>query len=353
MTAKGPGFLWAPSITPRSVIATSAEIATVPLLGQSNFTQEYNSGTFLSDCWTASGEQTIPLGPFSPCAGKIFAGNLLQTIWGASTNTFLPRFDNLGMRYYGRSYGAGAVVGVSDTLFNNKNWIGYPNSAGWGDYDPGQPPLLGYEYPEAGFQTSVSCSYNDLLDWNLELGQTGNATAGIPSIYFAIGYIPPDNHYDFYSVWGLKGSDNITALGVTNSTIAIVAGSNYPNLTNVQCTVSFLPSLLLVSVNWQNQTTFVTPSTKSPNSPPNPDFNFRGLVMGQLRAMSTIETTLYGSSVGDALMGNMVDPYYNSDIAAGQNETLLLEYIAQSFKYVIDDLIILIGSEQIAYAVSR
>jgi hypothetical protein len=187
LAAKGPGFLWAPAMTPRIVNVTSIEALAVPIYGADDFPTPTGPASFATECWNGTTELgDYIIGTFSSCPTVFFLSNLLAA--AASANGWTPsqsRFDNTGYRYLSRSYGVGASVGLADVLGDV-----YPISfaaPGFNPWGSDPLPLLSYTYTEIGFNTTVQCYRGDGSGWKLSPLLIGNDTASAPALFLAEG----------------------------------------------------------------------------------------------------------------------------------------------------------------------
>ncbi len=251
-------------------------------------------------------------GSFTNCPGLYQSGALLQsagsatTIDGASRNH--SKYDNSGFRYTGRSYGVGSSIGLTVR-------------------EAATMPALEYDYTEDGYLTDVSCQYNASSLWVIKLVSCPNNT-GYPCTFEAQGCFP---NSDFSNKAGYKGkygfpcasdyytqaqlrhpstaNSSVIAIGAPNSDnvsdyyMAIAAKTNYRHFDQVQCQFWFHPKTFSVKVSTIDKTISVEPLGRTTD--PEPRGMLRSKVMDALNVVSMVQTTLYVSSVGEALQNNV------------------------------------------------
>lgn len=117
VAAKGPGFVWAPALTPRTINTTTTEVLAIPILGAYNFPVPENTALFTSQCWNKTYSRLGVSGHFTSCPTQLFMTNLLSVAGSSTRSTRIqPRLDRMRYTYSGRSYGIGASVGLADSL---------------------------------------------------------------------------------------------------------------------------------------------------------------------------------------------------------------------------------------------
>ena len=116
---------------------------------------------------------------------------------------------------------------------------------------------------------------------------------------------------DFYAQVDLTAAgDNIVSIGSHNSDyvcryfIAIAAGANYSKLNKIQCEISFQPKRFNVHVVKASST--ITANAIDGTCPdPEPRGMLRSKVLDSMNRISMVATSLYSSTVGNALMENI------------------------------------------------
>lgn len=234
-----PAWLWTGALTPQLTTFTVFSNVTVsktgagayPFLGYRSLTDPFNF-----ECWNT----TQANGTFTSCPGLYESGALLSSAASATTIDGSLRNhskfgDNSAYRYVGRSYGAGASVGLTVQ-------------------SPTISTLYGYNFTETGYLTTVKCVYNSSSQWEITL-QSCAESADLPCSYYAIGCFPNSPllskgtcdpyHTDHYAQasFGPDGAA-VVAMGATNSDnateyyLAIATTPAYEQLNQVQCQLS-------------------------------------------------------------------------------------------------------------------
>jgi len=346
-----PAWLWTGALTPQLKTIGVSGNATLPINGNGSypFLQPRIDEAFYYECWTHNQVN----GSFTSCPGVYQSGSILDSAASATTIDGSPRnhskFDNTRFRYSGRSYGAGASVGLT---------IGSASS----------DTVQGYSFTETGYLTTVNCTYNASSLWRLS-GAVGEVyyETSLPNLFYALGCFPNSNYSaefknttcreDFYAQVSLDGTpDSIVAMGAANSDavsayyISIAAGSNYQPLNQSQCRFTFEPTTFAVNVSAINGTVIVKPVGSAPD--PEPRGMLRSKLMDAINTISMVQTTLYVSTVGEALMSN-VDNYLARESgmkATGGNATeqQTLAALTDSMQAMADDILVSFASAALA-----
>jgi len=328
-----PAFLWTGALTP--VVTTASPKTwneTILIPAYSNTTASFwanKTALYADACKTFETDK----GQLSSCPAQTLSSSLLL---GASQATLLknvtithPKNDASRYSFLGRSYGVGVSAGLVDEKLI---------SAG----------VLIYNYTEHGYVADVTCAYNKSATWGLQLIQPGNGTTGIPYIYFTYGYFPNANpgDLDFFAVPALFNDDDLVVLGSKanhgRNIILIAAGANYSDLNATQCEVFYMPTQFQVSVNTVQRTIAVTPQQ------PGKFLDTPGLsnsVMQQIGAISLINTSLYISVLGNALVANIA-----SNNTKDLGGTARFSAIQDSFTSIVDDMLGAIAAVQLLVA---
>ena len=364
-----PTWLWTGALTPQVVDFDILANATLPKTGNDaypflNFRQRLDHVDF--ECWIA----TQANGTFTSCPGEYQSGNLLRAASLATTIDDSPRnhskYDNTGYNYIGRSYGAGASVGLTVQ-------------------SPTLSTLESYSFTEHGYSTTAACKYNSSSTWQLSYAQencTGNSY--LPCLYMALGCFPNSNYLpngtcafvDGYAQASLgANADSIVAMGSANSDnvteyyLTIAAGPPYEKLNQIQCQLLFTPKLFAVNASSSNATISGHPIEDADD--PEPRGMGRSKVMDALNVISMVQvsklvrfselelwmlqgieqfgqhdisqTTLYVSTVGEALMSNVRNyvtrasgPDAKVDDATGDQ---ILDAVKDSMEAMADDIL--------------
>ncbi|SMR48023.1 unnamed protein product [Zymoseptoria tritici ST99CH_3D1] len=319
-----PNFLWTGSLTPQQTgTDRSLNSITVKHVGQGSWDMLAAPGP---NCNLTAIDASSP-GIFTLCPGMYQSGAILQS--GASAITYdgsernFSKPDNSGYTYRGRSCGMGATIG----------WSGLGKKAG---------TVLNYTYTDTGYLPKVSCIYNESSMWvitnNLE---KYDATAGFPNLFAAQGWLPNDNwsaipdtfhNRSYLQETFLNGQANagwypltafgsgsrlvaVTARNVVERTdrrllLAIAANGAYSlqgtTLDKIQCEVIFSPTRYDIAVSPLNRTISVQPrnDTNTLAKDPDPTGALKTRALSEIEDVSRTETTIWTSTIGDALVGN-------------------------------------------------
>lgn len=112
---------------------------------------------------------------------------------------------------------------------------------------------------------------------------------------------------------GSANSDNTSTYYV-----GIAAGSNYTQYNNTQCQLFFEPKRFAVNVSAVDLSISVQPLGNAED--PEPRGLLRSKVMDALNTISMVQTTLYVSTLGEALKTNLEN--YKYRLARSSNETV-------------------------------
>lgn len=229
----------------------------------------------------------------------------MQSASSATTIDSSPRNhsknDNTGYRYTGRSYGTGSAVGL--TVKN-----------------PQDTTLLSYNFTEIGYSTSARCTHKASLAWKLGEPVCLDGTHACPLT--ASGSFPNSKCNETGCVTDFYGQvelflwpGTVVAMGSANSDntstyyVGIAAGSNYTQFNNTQCQLFFEPTRFDVNVSAIDLSISVQPLGKA-SKDPEPRGLLRSKVMDALNTISMVQTTLYVSSLGEALKTNVENYQY-------------------------------------------
>jgi len=298
-----PSALWAGAITPVGVLSTRHGSILVPSWDNSTLLhQNYNNRSGLPSRQTRDGDFTFAV-------GEALAGALLATAATATTIDGSVRRhakqDLTGFTYLGRSYGVGASVGLTTTVPGSNSTM--------------DPLTVQYSYLERGYHSRVTCLYNSSSAYVISPTPNPNESLAFP----VHGFLPNSNGIEEWARYTSYSPDAIVAMGVASSpasarrVVSIAAGQNYAHLNNTQCEIVFQPSFFTVSVDVVARTIVALQLEKH-------DVRQKGWGMGieptgfltflatwQLSQLSTGQSRLYSSSLGDALSRNI-----NNHIAA-------------------------------------
>lgn len=299
--AQGPGALWAGSITP-AIMSASVAMSTIPVARFSALSSDVWDAEFqrneLGDVWnyvqncTAQRSQAVAV---TSCPVPDHQAALLDSLRGATAwdnavrNHTKP--DSAAWTYTGRSFGMGAPQGL--TAVQN-----VPS-----DYN-----ILGYAYNEIGYNVKTSCRYNASSDLRFVLGGDGPNV----EIWYLNGTMPNSIRPEFYPVmsWARASEDEAEILAWAavatgdQYLVGITSSAVYGNFTNIQCSITFTPTVLAVYVN-------LTPSLMAVEATADVAGDME--VTGHLRQNaiwsinlpSRMSTSLYISIPGNALQNNL------------------------------------------------
>jgi hypothetical protein len=356
-----PSAFWAASLT--------------PLLTQTNHNVQllipnYQNSTLIKEYATAeSGPSTRKRqGVFTYSVGLDLLGDLLSSAASATPmdggTRLHKKIDNTWFFFANRSYGVGASVGLSDhSILNNKL-------------------ALSYKYYELGYMADTRCKYNKTTDYRLN--NTTNTNAWI---YTAEGSLPDSVAGPEKSFYVGHSMDSIVAVGVArkvsrsdgsgskqgqlNSSevnadrtgrnltryMGFAAGKKYSFLNNIQCSVVFVPTEYMVSVDLRGRNITVRPlgvadSALTARSPGSYIFKDRipNTVMRQFALLADDETNLYVSMVGKAFISSITD-YRTAQATLNRSllntDQIVLGGVENSVNAMVDDMLVAYASAQV------
>ncbi|KAI3395901.1 hypothetical protein diail_686 [Diaporthe ilicicola] len=354
--SQGPGALWAGALTPT---ATSAEamLGSVAVPAYTNATadvwdsefrlnDEGDVWNYVQNCTAVRGSDgTLSTTSISNCPVPNFQAQLLASARDASAGGGITRRnhskpDSPAWTYRGRSYGVGAAQGLTPPQ-------GVP-----ADHD-----LLSYTYNETGYQTTVACELNATASLNFTLSSWVDNV----DIWEVNGTLPNSIRREFYPVmaWhrdSLDGSAVLAWAGVSNNDahmIGVVASEIYGNFSNLQCRVTFEPTLFNVNVNNAEQTINVSvvdaPIRDVADIDQTGTGHLRSNAIRSVNLLSRMSTSLYVSILGEALTHNLqtvsarVSDRNDGNDPAG-------DATADSFTAMLDDILGIYGGSQLVLA---
>jgi hypothetical protein len=291
--------LWAGSLTPISA-TRQPPASSISIAAFSQESRGYWNITTLnsSNCTT----KQDALGTFSTCPGLVTPDMFVSAAATASTPSGAilnhTKNDNTQFAYIGRSYGAGSSVGLVS-----------PVTARF-------PALVdSFGYKEYGYNSSVTCIYNSSSDWHLESIQPGKGPNGIPSIYYALGYLPNSNlsaASPFYALvgWNIDSIvGHVAQCGMDRYLYAFAAGTEYAVLNQIQCEVSYTPCEFHVVVSPLGRNITVTPVQCGGTDviDVDPTGGLRCRIMTEPALLSFVYTSLYTSLIGQAFLTNIAN----------------------------------------------
>ena len=385
-----PAFLWTGALTPNLVSGNVTLDVIVPYYPPDPLQQSWNL------TWTPTAQHSVlrsPLGTFSYTPAYDRGGSMINTAAGAifdkDNDVSRPRSDKTGFTYSARSYGVGASVGLAP-----------PPAIQAGDGYA--PQVSSYSYNETGYNASVTCAFNTSSAWKIQAGSVSNPSPYIPNIYYCIGSTP-DNAMDWYLQYSAINDSNIVAINAHaehnnpggTGIVAIATGNGtYSDLDNLQCNVEFIPTLFQVDVDVTDYSVGVAAlgpaNDPDPSADPNASYeswtcnslnlddlnttdcsvyttngqhglgNIATRALRQLVDLSTIDTDLHRSNLGDMFLSNiqseiLYNEGVNFSIANSSNtspnskaSSYDITYSAeQALKSLLDDTLLAFSSAQL------
>ncbi|KAJ4300965.1 hypothetical protein N0V90_003054 [Kalmusia sp. IMI 367209] len=232
-------------------------------------------------------------GLFTYSVGFQMQGNLLTGAAAATPVDGSPRqhakLDYTRYNFYGRSYGVGASVGLSDGSIH------------------ANPQNRNYSFVEPGLRTAVSCIVNKTSDFT----------------------ITKSPYNEFFP-------DRI---------LAIAAGKWYKHLDKIQCTLDFQPERLNVSVDINSRNITVIPLNLT-----NVEFdpgNLTQVTTRQFELIANDQTNLYTSLVGNSLNSSISDYITSQSPRKLSLEEASPFGVANAVEAMVDDMLLAYASAQL------
>lgn len=336
-----PALAWFSALVPVITITPVNAIITVPI-----YTSD-TQGQYWNTTWNAYASTDVTLignESYSYFPGATQASSLLNSFATASSSDSSSarrhrKSDGSAYSYIGRSYGVGASVGLVQPTFTA---------------DDVKSPTISYTYNETGYQTMIQCTYNESSDWSISL-QDSIGNGSFPNLFLAQGSISPGNFLEDYAVVGFGSGDSIVALiagghDITNN-IVIAAGDGYDDLNNVQCAVSFQPTVFGITVSLLGRNITVNPLfpgidvDPTSSSQPNGRGRLQQAALWELTRLSMRNSGLYSSLLGESLHSNIQRRSGVSDAGLATQQQRL-DAISESFEASLDDVLLAISSAQ-------
>lgn len=349
--AQGPGALWAGAL---NTAATSSQLtlgrAAVPVYSEATasvWDSEFGLDAldhvwnWVQNCTAVRGSAgMLSTTSISNCPVPNYQAQLLEAVRDASAGGGVSvrnhsKPDSPAWTYRGRSYGVGAAQGLTSL-----------------EGVPGDHALLSYSYNETGYRTTVGCEVNATAALNFTL----SAHVDNVFIWEVVGTLPNSVSSEFYPVmaWhrnSLNESEVLAWVGVSHNDshmIGVVASQIYGNFNNMQCTVTFEPTLFNVAVNATEQTINVSiidiPRNQAVDIDPNG--HLRRNSIWSVNLLSRMSTSLYVSVLGEALTHNL------ETVSAPQNtaDKDPARAAAESFTAILDDILGIYAGSQLVLA---
>lgn len=324
--------LWTGALTPANSVAFNSTTLLIPDWSNTTLIKEYPSEI----------DQTGPTirntkGYFTYSVG---VGLLTSLVSSASTASTVDgsirnhiKLDNTGYTYHGRSYGAGASVGLVDDTLHREN-----------------PRATNYTYEETGLAADVACIYNRTSQFVIQ-------ALGEDVLYALMGPLPDSNlSAPEYSVYIGRGDRTIVGIGVSGQPaaytakryLAIAAGDYYTPLNSTQCTVTYTPARFNVSVDIPSRNITVA-KLDTPAPSIDPTHRIAHVVTRQLELISNDLTSFYRSTLGDALNASISD--YRTAVASTHtslsDEQIALTGLENAIVSFVDDMLVAYASAQL------
>lgn len=329
---------------------TIAYLLEVPSAGPEGNYSFLNTDTKEDGTFKYCEKKKHELSTFTDCPDRYNLANLLGTIESATTPTnslrIHPKWDNSKFQYVGRSYGAGASVGIVDSSITSLENI------------------QSYTYNDVGLAAETMCIYNQSAATELTLAQNGSGSF-FPNTYKATFAFPNSNWTkiaesggevtDPYDEFGLvkigyaediqsafHKADIVTTLTLYDGRthyFGLTAGANYNALDKVQCEIKYKPTSFNVTVSTSNFTIKVVPNVEQPSQQKPGRLAYR--TTGTIN-LSTVLTTLYTSVVGEAFMNNVQNMKLRKNIAPSDNATddMVLAAVTDSITAILDGTLV-------------
>lgn len=319
-----PSAIWVGATTPVKTVTTPIREVLLPAYSNVSSIKEYPS-----EVWEAGPTLRTTKGLFSYSVGTQLLGSLLGSAASATTPDGQERqhskLDNTHYEYIGRSYGVGSSVGLVDDAMQDDNLA------------------TAYSYQEVGYELDAKCIYNKTSGFIIK--DLGNDFQ-----FEAYGDLPDSVGGPEASTYIGHGSGTIVAIGISFGAtsprryLVIAAGSNYDWLNKVQCSLDFYPKLYNISVGLSGRNITVVQAGNATD--PDPAKNLTRTLMRQYTLISSAQTNLYISTVGDSLNASI------SDYLVAHNQTPTLEEatlagVENAITAMGDDMLIAYASAQL------
>ncbi|RBR23989.1 uncharacterized protein FIESC28_03299 [Fusarium coffeatum] len=329
--------IWAAAMTPVETFEYIQGTVQIPTWDNITHIREYPS-----EVGSTGPTKHTALGKFTYSVGIQMLGSLLASAASASpihnSTRNHEKLDRTGYNYVGRSYGIGSSPGLGEVHF-----------------EAGRD-ILGWQYQEVGYRSTVSCTYNTSTNFTLfpEGGSMGWA---------AHGELPDsDDGYEHSTYIGHGDGNAIVAIGVAHFKdhdveiapkrryIGFAAGGFYTFLNATQCEVDFEPTRFNVTVSSRGKNITVVPTNDT--DVPNIDTTrwLKGTILRQFELIANDETNLYVSTVGTAFNASITDHRLrlemNNTLTSRTSTNVTLEGIENSITAMVDDMLVAYASAQ-------
>ncbi|KAH8812641.1 hypothetical protein F5884DRAFT_631570, partial [Xylogone sp. PMI_703] len=327
-----PSALWASAITP------------VPTMIIRDIPNSLQTPGFQNISWVdlnpsaADARRDEVLGIFTFAPAWYLQGLILDSAAGATSRTggniTRPKLDKTTYSYVNRSYGVGSVVGLADDAIAH------------------QYKATKYSFMENGFETQVSCIYNQSSRWGL-VPSDGQPDFWYLHVFEAFGWLPNSPNALDYTAATMLHNPAIVALasdtsGGQNYFGITTDADNYVALNNTQCQVLFTQKEFSVDVDVLNRTITVNPKEENTWLTNQTTLDrYTDKIIGVPYDISTsLSTSLYVNGLGNAILANVENVQYSNGMNAQSNLTGL----AAALTSIMDDAMVAFGSAQIMLA---
>jgi hypothetical protein len=230
--------------------------------------------------------------------------------------------------------------------------------------------IAAYSYLENGYDTLVQCARNSSSDltftWQNDLSYSdGGAGTSNLGVYYLQGSLPndppglsevyPSTAWDQYPnasllAWAARAFDGRNIVSIATGSPTYKSPDYVPYYTDfnqIQCDITFTPTLFEVLVNTTTKSIRVKPHHGLPAVDPEPTGNLTFNVVASLNLLSRMSNSLYTSVRGDALETNRETVKQRLD---RDDDLTTTTSVADSFTAVMDDILVAYGASQLVNA---
>ena len=196
----------------------------------------------------------------------------------------------------GRSYGVGASVGLINSF--SIPWVNISRSAG-------------FTFIEIGYLSTVDCYYNTSSELEITcVNGNDNVPGDTPRLFWTNGSLPNEPIVES-AVFAFANNGAIVCVASVRHDSRYVygfaAGFGYPNFTNLQCNVTFTPSIFSVLVDVARSNISGTPLETSTVAEIEPTGLLKNVSFHQVQYISEAVTTIYTSFIGQYFHNNVAN----------------------------------------------
>lgn len=215
----------------------------------------------------------------------------------------------------------------------------------------------GYKFEETSYLSNVDCYYNETSNVNISTLTDNDDVyeydpGDTPNIFWPTGSLSTgpilgsavfafDNNGTVVFVAAVYDSSDY-AYGFIN-------GGSYPNFTNIQCTVTFVPSVFNVSVDVAHSNITVMPAPDTPSIDIEPTGRIKNNSFAQAQYLSSAVTTIYASFIGQSFLSNV------ENVQTRENHTYITPSdvetgVSEALESLIDNSLSIYGAAQVVLA---